>query len=375
MKCFHCDNCGMMVFFESEYCVKCGESLGFLPDTLEMSSGKTSEGSTSSNGNGAPGNCANRNQHQVCNWLIPSGDSNPFCLSCRLNEMIPDLTIAGNRERWLKLERAKRRCLYTFLRLGLPVETGEDKSRVALRFRFLSDGVNMPPVLTGHSNGVITINTAEADGDERERRRVDLHEPYRTLVGHIRHESGHYYWDRLIAQSSHLTEFRELFGDETVNYDEALKQYYQRGPAVDWPQRTVTAYASLHPWEDWAETWAHYLHIVDTLETAASFGLGFKKTTDENKEQGNTISEISGNLDNFEDLLAGWIPLTCALNSINRGMGLSDLYPFIITDAVVDKLSFVHELIQAEARHPKACFQNQPNVLPESDRSRLHQPA
>ena len=176
-----------------------------------------------------------------------------------------------------KLEIAKRRCLYTFMRLGLPVENTTNHDQRPLRFRFLQDTENAP-VQTGHEDGVITINIAEADADEREHRRLTFHEPYRTLVGHFRHESGHFYWDRLIATSTNLEPFRKLFGDETVDYAGAVQNYYQQGPAKDWPDRTVTAYARIHIHrEDWAETWAHYLHIIDTMETAASFGVGVRR--------------------------------------------------------------------------------------------------
>jgi len=322
----------MMVFFENEHCVKCGESLGFYPGSLEMKTPPKAAGV------GAWRNCANKDKYQVCNWMVPEGDSSSFCLACSLNEIIPDLTVAGNRERWYKLELAKRRCLYTFLQLGLPFQTGAGDGRPALHFRFLGDAPGSPPVLTGHENGLITVNIAEADEDERERRRLKMHEPYRTLIGHIRHESGHYYWDRLIANSPHVPKFRELFGDESVDYNESLQKYYQNGPAADWAGRTVTAYACLHPWEDWAETWAHYLHIVDTCETAAGFGLTV------------ATAEPTASATDFDKLLSSWLPLACAVNSINRGMGLPDLYPFIITDAVAQKLRFIHELIQTESK-------------------------
>jgi hypothetical protein len=343
----------MMVFFENEHCVKCSEVLGFFPDTLEMASEKQWTARSSAAKENSYRNCANKDQYQVCNWMISGADQNSFCLACRLNEVIPDLTINGNRERWYKLEMAKRRCLYTFLQLGLPIETPVDNSRAPLRFRFLGDDPNKP-VLTGHENGIITINISEADEDERERRRLKLHEPYRTLVGHIRHESGHYYWDRLIANSPHLQKFHELFGDETVDYNEALEKYYKQGPAADWTERTVTAYASLHPWEDWAETWAHYLHMVDTLETAASFGIGLNKTGRENAAPQKVTGKISGNHRDFEKLIADWPPLICALNSVNRGMGLSDLYPFVIPEAAIEKLRFIHEVIETEANKPRS---------------------
>lgn len=338
----------MMVFFENSRCVKCESQLGFLPDVLELSTLEPMadnqwRAKSPRAGKGVYRNCANGQQHKMCNWMVRSDDPNPFCASCRLNEIIPDLTDAGNLARWEKLELAKRRCVYTFLRLGLPVDNLADNHQKPLRFRFLQDRENAL-VKTGHEDGVITINIAEADGDEREHRRLVFHEPYRTLVGHFRHESGHFYWDRLIANSPNLEGFRKLFGDETVDYAAALNTYYQQGPANDWLGRTVTAYASSHPWEDWAETWAHYLHIMDTLETAASFGIGIHPIgANANSSIGVRVT-FDERMD-FDALLKEWIPLTCALNSINRGMGLSDLYPFVIPPPVVEKLRFIHTVI------------------------------
>jgi hypothetical protein len=276
--------------------------------------------------------------------MVPEADASPFCVACRLNEFIPDLADGKNLVRWQKLELAKRRCVYTFLKLGLPVESGPGNDQAALSFQFLQDRENSP-VKTGHENGVITVNIAEADEDDREHRRLTLHERYRTLVGHLRHESGHFYWDRLIANSPNRPRFQELFGDETLDYETALRTYYQHGPPPGWPERTVTSYAGSHPWEDWAETWAHYLHIVDILETAASFGVSVNPDNTANTNS-KTVSSIrfNGHMD-FDSLLADWIPLTCALNSINRGMGLSDLYPSVIPPAVVEKLRLIHQVI------------------------------
>jgi hypothetical protein len=350
----------MMVFFENDHCVKCDEPLGFFPEAMKMSSKKRWMAHSSTN---KSRHCANHDQHHVCNWMVPGQDPDPFCRACRLNEVIPDLTVTGNPERWSKLEIAKRRCLYTFLQLGLPIESDNDEGRPALRFRFLGDSPNTPPVLTGHDNGVITINIAEADSDERERRRLKLHEPYRTLIGHLRHETGHYYWDRLIADSPPLQEFRELFGDETTDYNEALQKYYQQGPAANWTERTVTPYASLHPWEDWAETWAHYLHMVDTLETAASFRIGLNRTEREKGAPKKNADKISGDRRDFQRLLADWQPLTCVLNSFNRGMGLPDLYPFVIPGAAVEKLRFVHKVIEDTALPPTSVdFKEKPAI-------------
>jgi hypothetical protein len=340
-----------MVFFENNLCIKCGNQLGFLPDVLDLSSlePKVNDqwaATVSPMEKRIYRNCANGKEHKICNWMVPVDDPNPLCVSCRLNEIIPDLTGDKNLERWAKLELAKRRCIYTFLKLGLPTEGMRDSNQPSLRFSFLQDKENAP-VKTGHENGMITVNVAEADDDEREHRRLQLHEPYRTLVGHLRHESGHFYWDRLIANSENLNRFRELFGDETMNYNLALQTYYKQGPPADWHDRTVTSYASSHPWEDWAETWAHYLHIMDTLETAAGFGVNVNPDNAANHTaQKNSPIMFSEQMD-FDLMLADWIPLTCALNSINRGMGLSDLYPFVIPPAVVEKLRFIHQVIKS----------------------------
>lgn len=339
-----------MVFFENTRCVKCEKQLGFLPDVLDLSALEPLkenqwQAASPQGKKRAYRSCANEQQHQICNWMVPADDPNPFCASCRLNEIIPNLSDAKNPARWRKLELAKRRCLYTFLKLGLPIQTEASGTRPGLTFRFLADEKNAI-AQTGHKNGVITINVAEADADEREHRRLTLHEPYRTLVGHFRHESGHFYWDRLIANSSRLQKFRELFGDETPDYDAALKLYYQQGPPAGWIERTVTAYGSSHPWEDWAETWAHYLHIMDTLESAAEFGMTVIPGG-ANSRDAKEISRVTFDVQmDFDALLKEWIPLTCALNSINRGMGLSDLYPFVIPPAVVEKLRFIHAVIR-----------------------------
>ena len=338
-----------MVFFENSHCVKCGSQLGFLPDILDLSvlepvTDKEWQANSPRAQKSVYRKCANGQQHNTCNWMVPVEDPNPFCASCRLNEIIPDLSDGKNLTRWEKLELAKRRCIYSFLKLGLPIQIEAGNNRAMLSFRFLADRENAA-VQTGHEKGVITINIAEADADEREHRRLTFHEPYRTLVGHIRHESGHFYWDRLIANSPHLQKFRELFGDERPDYDTALKIFYQQGPPKGWPERTVTAYGSSHPWEDWAETWAHYLHIMDTLETAAGFGMSVAPSETSPDTSAKSLRvEFDDRMD-FDVLLKEWIPLTCALNSVNRGMGLSDLYPFVIPPAVVEKLGFIHAVI------------------------------
>jgi hypothetical protein len=355
MKIFYCDHCGNLVFFENVQCVNCGHTLGFLPDILDLSALEPAS-KNSWRALAAPARdklhrqCQNGREHEVCNWLVPADDENLFCVACRMNQTIPDLKVAGNLERWHKMELAKRRLVYTLLRLGLPLSGEPRGNRPALQFNFLADAPGGPAVLTGHENGLITLNIAEADDAERERRRVNLHEPYRTLLGHFRHEVAHYYWDRLIANTPRLSRFRELFGDETQDYCAALKNYYQKGAPVDWQQRHVSAYASAHSWEDWAETCAHYFHIVDTIETAAGFGITLQPKHPAAQSMIANPKRASETEDSFGRMLKDWMPLTYALNSLNRGMGLPDLYPFVLSDPAIEKMRFIHETIRDAGR-------------------------
>jgi hypothetical protein len=351
LKTFYCDDCGNLVFFENVQCVKCDHALGFLPDVLDLSALEPARDDRWS-ALAAPvknrlyRRCQNGRDHEVCNWLVPVEDKNPFCLACRLNKTIPDLPITGNLERWHKMELAKRRLIYTLLHLGLSLKGKPEEKRPPLQFEFLADTPGKPSILTGHKNGLITLNIAEADDVEREKRRVSFHEPHRTLLGHFRHEVAHYYWDQLIANTPHLPRFRELFGDESQDYAAALKNYYEHGAPADWEQRHVSAYASAHPWEDWAETWAHYLHFIDAIETAAGFGITLKPKHPSAKTMTadpKTVSETEGS---FDQIFRNWLPLTYALNSLNRGMGLPDLYPFVLSAPAIEKMRFIHETIQ-----------------------------
>jgi hypothetical protein len=272
-------------------------------------------------------------------------DPEPYCLSCRLTRVIPDLEQLGNREAWYRIEVAKRRLIYTLFDLGLPVVSKALDAEEGLAFEFKAD-VPTPeggPVFTGHDEGLITLNLAEADDAERERRRVQMHEPYRTLLGHFRHESGHYYWDRLIRDTERLAVCRKLFGDERLDYEVALKRHYDEGPPVDWQQNFVSTYASSHPWEDWAETWAHYLHMIDGLDTAAACGFSLQPS-----HQGEpAIAQIDPDpaKERFGKLAKNWFALTYALNNLNRSMGLNDPYPFLLPEMVLAKLRFVHQIV------------------------------
>ena len=277
MKLFECQACGQPLYFENSRCESCGRRLGCLPAIQEISALEPKEGQWKALA--APGSrvrfCRNAD-HDACNWLIPMEDDHPYCTACRHNRTVPDLFVERNLRRWRSLETAKRRLFYTLLKLDLPLVTRAEDPQ-GLAFDFLADPAenspDTPSILTGHDNGLITINIAEADDAERERRRHSMGEPYRTLLGHLRHEIGHYYWNVLVRNDPSLERFRQIFGDERQDYGEALKVHYAKGPKDDWQEEFVSAYAASHPWEDFAETWAHYLHIVDTLETAGAFGM------------------------------------------------------------------------------------------------------
>lgn len=353
MRIFHCDHCGQLVFFENVRCLACDHALAYAPDVEDvLSLEPADDGHWRAAKRGLDERayrlCANYDQANVCNWAVAADDPDPLCASCRLTRTIPDLAEPGHREAWYRLEVAKRRLVYGLLALGLPVANKTIDPIRGIAFDFLADAG--APVLTGHADGVITINVAEADDAERERRRTALHEPYRTLLGHFRHEIGHYYWQRLIAESDRLDAFRAAFGDERVDYADALQRHYDQGACEGWQERFVSAYASAHPWEDFAETWAHYLHMTDTLETAAACGLTLRPRRAD--EPALTTAGQERMLGPFDRKIAAWFPLTYVLNNLNRGLGLPDGYPFVLSDAVIAKLRFVHDAIAAAATRP-----------------------
>ncbi len=288
--------------------------------------------------------CANR-AIIGCNWLVADAASN-VCLSCRHTVIIPDLSFPENTERWAKLEAAKRTVFYSLLKFRLPLwQDGQPHAR-QLRFELKADTLSWSGfenrVVTGHEDGRITINIAEADDDVRERHRVAMGEPYRTLIGHFRHELGHYYWDCLIGDGSDMAGFRSLFGDERSDYAQALQRYYNSGAPAGWNRSFVSAYATSHPWEDFAETWSHYFHIVDGLETAESYGLGLNLKA--NGQEGGAYAVA-----NFKELIDGWIPLTIAMNAVNRSIGNRDFYPFVLSATISAKLEFIHGLVHNRA--------------------------
>ncbi|WP_194778034.1 zinc-binding metallopeptidase family protein [Pararhodonellum marinum] len=353
MQLFTCDHCSQPVYFDNTLCLNCQNQLGFDGLKLKMVSLQPQpDGRLISAADGKAYHFCSNSQYHVCNWVIPDDDPAIFCMACSLNRTIPDLSQPEYLERWRVIETAKHWLIYALLRWKLPVISKVTDPEIGLAFNFKSDS-GMPPgqrVLTGHADGLITMNIAEADDVEREMARNSMDEVYRTVLGHFRHEIGHYYWDRLIADSAHLETFRELYGDESTSYQDALQKHYQNGAPENWQENYISAYATMHPWESWAETWAHYLHIVDTLETAYAFGITIQPKNDNHYQVLSTKMEDNAyDCADFEKIFEEWLPLSIMMNSLNRSMGAKDLYPFVINATVKGKLKFIHEVIHQAA--------------------------
>ncbi|MEA1673261.1 putative zinc-binding peptidase [Nitrospirillum sp. BR 11163] len=352
MKLFNCQSCGQMLYFENRVCERCGHRLGYLPDDDKMHAVEAAGDVW--HALGAPEKlykfCANA-ALDACNWLLPAGSEETLCAACRHNRTIPDVSCPTALAQWRKIELAKHRLFYTLIKLGLPLANRTDDPEGGLAFDFLEDppqGASEGAVMTGHDNGLITLALKEADDAERETRRTQLHEPYRTLLGHFRHEIGHYYWDRLVRDENRLEACRALFGDDRQDYGAALQRHYDQGAPADWQQTYISAYAASHPWEDFAETWAHYLHIVDTLETAHAFGMRVRPATDRTGDLSAHVDFNPYRHGTIADMVEAWLPIAFAVNTINRSMGLADVYPFILTPAVIAKLGFIHDLVGAD---------------------------
>lgn len=344
--------CGRPVFFRNSVCLACKTPLGFSPETLHLHALQSGPLPGSWQLHDAEADspplrrCANFDP-VGCNWLLPEDESaahEGLCRACRLNRTIPDIGDADNQRWWRAIEIAKRRLVSQLLGLSLPVRSKlTEDTEHGLMFDFLRSPAGGPPVMTGHAEGLITLNVEEADDVRREQIRNALHEPYRALLGHLRHEVGHYYWDRLVRDDRWIDLFRQRFGDERADYGEALKKHYEQGPPADWPQRHVSAYAASHPWEDWAETWAQYLHIIDALETVHACGLELTppRPEDPSLAQGTHF----GATGSFDQILSRWFPLSYVLNNLHRSLGMPDGYQLSLAATVLDKLRFVHEVV------------------------------
>ena len=341
---FHC-RCGQPVFFDSTGCVNCGSMLGFDRRSMRLVAVSVEDDGALLGEDGQRyRSCRNGSEFNACNWLLPADSEQTYCWACRFNRTIPDQGRPRNNARLRRFEAAKKRLFYTLLRLGLPLANGFDDPENGLLLDFVEDRRSDPDrfpetfVQTGFHGGVITINTLEADDDARERVRVQMNESYRTLLGHLRHESGHYFWSLLDPDETLLEEFRERFGDPGLDYAQALADYYANGPRFGWQDRYISAYASAHPAEDWAESFAHYLLIHDALETAAAHG----------------FAERAPDATGIDDRVNEWRLLSVALNELNRSSGLGDAYPFVVNASVAGKLRFVDDVVTRLARRTPA---------------------
>lgn len=347
--------CGARVYFGNSRCLACNTPLGYEPERGAVVPMQATGADDAWRVPREPAaadliyrRCANFAGPAACDWLLPRDDSpgaETLCRACRLNRTIPNLADPDNALWWGRIEVAKRRLVSSLIALGLPLASRvtEDPER-GLAFDLLRPSPGQPVVI-GHREGIITLDIEEADDARREARREALAEPYRTVLGHLRHEVGHYYWQRLVEGSAWHAPFRALFGDECADYAAALAHHYDKGPAPDWALDHVSAYAALHPWEDWAETWAHYLHMVDTLDTALSFGLGIE-TAGAGVAPFTAHALADSGDAAFLSFVNAWMELTGVLNELSRSMGQPDFYPFMLPEPAVAKLHFVHRVVR-----------------------------
>lgn len=381
MRLFKCD-CGHPVFFENTICLSCGAATGFDPAARTMLSLDSSAegiltpkpgaaaaspatasgpvptvapaGNVDASGGvpAAPAGTAPAwkfcgNLHACgCNWLLPADSANTLCDACATTRTIPPLAAPQSQLRWQRVEIAKRRLLFTLLDLSLWGPNAAIRPTLPLTFDLL-EPIAGQAIMTGHQSGVVTINITEADDDARERTRISLHEPYRTLSGHFRHEVGHFYWEVLIRGTPYHEPFRKLFGDESADYNQALQRHYAQGPPPDWVVNHVSAYATVHPWEDWAETWAHLLHMRDTLETADNAALS-SRTTGAKFDAAEFVGiegATQANAVDFVYRIERWTSIGILCNELSRSMGQADVYPFALTVPVLKKLFFIERVI------------------------------
>jgi len=351
MEAFRCA-CSNPLHFENSLCLQCRWSVGYDPAAETMVRWNEHSPLTP---------CANGTQYQVCNWLVPKNKPETYCLACQCNRTIPETTSLENRQRWSRMEVAKHRAIYTLLHVNLPVESRAKNPVTGLQFDFLKP-LPGQPVTTGHERGVITMNLEESDDAIREANRQRLHEPYRTLLGHFRHELGHYHWWRWYetgqADPKELDAVRAVFGHEHDNYQSAMDRYYRSGPPAGWEQTFISAYAAMHPWEDWAESWAHYFHILDGLQTIDSFSLDGRPK----RFEGHMFDEKAVQLPaavgrhhpkEFLNMLHRWVFLTPAINELASSLGQRNLYPFVLSREAARKLHLIHVLVKKKAVPPR----------------------
>jgi hypothetical protein len=345
MHIYRCDRCGHVVDFADQECGSCRAPLGYVVDrqSIEVLAPSSERATYEIAGAGSVAGVDGRfwrclNAAWGCNWMLPADSDTPWCRSCRLTRGRPDEARPDAVAAWMTAEAAKRRLVHQLDTLGLPIDGRSSADPEGLAF----DLVHLPGEggITGHFEGVVTLDLAETDDRHRDELRLRLDEPFRTVIGHLRHEIGHHYWSVLVRNRRCETAFRRLFGDERVDYREAVEAYYGSSrPAWD-PTIHMTAYAASHPLEDWAETFAHYLHIVDGLDTAIAYGL---TPSDRPSDR---PSDLCADPD-FADILDAWRPMNTAITAVAAAIGMPPIYPFDPSGVVVDKLTFVHDRVAA----------------------------
>lgn len=350
-----CGRCGSRIYFDNWSCLACGARLGLLPDLRHLAAllpdargtwvRACADAGSDCTGEEEPQAwrlCRNSVEHGVCNGLVAAHDAAELCRPCEFTQQIPMLSTPAHIEYWRRLERAKRRLLFTLSDLGLPLEPKSTSPQTGLAFSFGEDCPSGHRFMTAHAAGVISVNIAEADDVERERIRAAMGEPYRTLLGNFRHESGHYFLDRFTGQASAARRIEATFGDVRAGYDQALENYYAgRVDPTGWTEQYISAYATAHPQEDWSETWAHYLLIVDTLQSAEQAGVDLDSSAGARHPRA---------LSPFDRMVERWLPLAELANELARSLGASDVYPFVLTDPVLHKLRLIDELAGEFAR-------------------------
>jgi hypothetical protein len=344
MRIFQCDRCDQIVPFSAHRCPTCDAALGYVTEhrSIRVLVPTAEPAVFETESCDLPlWRCLN--SAWGCNWMLPAASDTPWCRSCRLTRGRPDEAHPDAIEAWMTAEAAKRRLVHQLDELALPIEIRSATSPDGLAF----DLVYLPGEggITGHLDGVVTLDLAEADDRHRDDLRRRLGEPFRTVIGHLRHEIGHHYWGRLVGQANNIDHFRRLFGDEREDYREAVERHYSGGDGAWDRTRFVTAYAASHPLEDWAETFAHYLHILDATDTAIAHELIPPDSTGLN--DANEIARLE-----IDDILDAWRPINTAVNAIAETLGAPAVYPFEPIGAVVDKLAFVHRQVAAHTeRH------------------------
>lgn len=325
MRLFACSNCATRVYFDNSTCLACGLAIAFAPERLAMVALDAEHLA-----------CAQRTTSEGCNWVAAG-------IVCRACELTDSTSVAGTGDLRARAEAAKRHLLYTLLQLDIPFAPKRDGADTSgLRFVWTWPGPAQTN-RTGHADGTITLDLNEADDARREAARVNFGEPQRTVLGHLRHELSHHLCQRYIDGREHVEAFRVRFGDEREDYAVALQTHYAQGPPANWQQQFISAYASAHPWEDWAETCAHYLLMVDAVETATAWGLSLSATGTGTDSAVAAADAAASPIDQL--VFERWLPMTLFMNAMSRSFGLNDTYPYLLPEPVVAKLRFVQAVL------------------------------